>query len=323
MTAKTDDRLVLSKEVVNLILLDYNLGPADSINLIDGGALNTSYSVMTKHGKYILTICSNSSYSSVKKLALLLNELKARDFRTTVPVVTKDGQFVGEFENTPILIKEFIEGSPLESTGYNQNRLYEIGRQISLFHNLDLEIGREKSIHLNHKNFENLISNLPMGQFRNIFDRSYAALLKEFPPDLPIGLVHADIFADNIIVDSKGQPVIIDFECVGYFPLVFDLSMAMVGIVFSHSNSVIDYSHANSLLEGYLSKRVLSQNEMSNIQFFCKYGALGLALWRYNQYEVVFKDSRRIKPFHQMLDIYNNLNNMGSEVFLKQILGVD
>jgi homoserine kinase type II len=96
---------------------------------------------------------------------------------------------------------------------------------------------------------------------------------------LPKGLIHADIFADNLIFQNGNLVAIIDYEEACIFPLIYDLAMALVGCCRIDNKLSIDL--ANSLFEGYVKHRDLQLAEVEALPYFVKYAASSTAAWRY------------------------------------------
>ena len=96
--------------------------------------------------------------------------------------------------------------------------------------------------------------------------------------DLPQGILHGDLFPDNVIGDGS-VAAILDLEEAFIGPCAFDLAMAFVGFGWKDGAPVLE--RWNTLLEGYESIRPLSQQEKDSLPALHKYATLSIAAWRY------------------------------------------
>ncbi|MFQ3207164.1 MAG: homoserine kinase type II [Glaciecola sp.] len=76
---------------------------------------------------------------------------------------------------------------------------------------------------------------------------------------LPRGLIHGDLFNDNLVFENGKFKAIIDFEEACFYYSVFELGMAIVGTCFS--NTSIDFNKVTALVDGYQQIRPLEPIE--------------------------------------------------------------
>ena len=109
-----------------------------------------------------------------------------------------------------------------------------------------------------------------------------AAALSQLPcnwPDLPVGLVHGDLFPDNLIEIQGGTLVPIDFEEVCLYPLVFDIGMALAGFA---NVGCLSPETASALLAGYRADRKLDVAECAAVPTMVEFAAMATACWRFD-----------------------------------------
>ena len=104
------------------------------------------------------------------------------------------------------------------------------------------------------------------------------SLRDQIPEDLPRGILHGDLFPDNVIGDGS-VAAILDLEEAFIGPCAFDLMMAFVG--FGWDGKEVIHERWNALLEGYESVRPLSQDEKLALPALHRYATLSIAAWRY------------------------------------------
>ena len=104
------------------------------------------------------------------------------------------------------------------------------------------------------------------------------SLRNQIPGDLPQGILHGDLFPDNVIGDGS-VAAILDLEEAFIGPCAFDLMMAFVGFGWDDEEPV--HERWNALLEGYELVRPLSQEEKLALPALHRYATLSIAAWRY------------------------------------------
>ena len=104
------------------------------------------------------------------------------------------------------------------------------------------------------------------------------SLRNQIPESLPQGILHGDVFPDNVIGDGA-VAAILDLEEAFIGPCAFDLMMAFVGFGWNEDEPLID--RWNALLEGYESIRPLTQDEKLALPALHRYATLSIAAWRY------------------------------------------
>jgi homoserine kinase type II len=101
---------------------------------------------------------------------------------------------------------------------------------------------------------------------------------------LPRGIIHGDLFPDNVIGDNNRAISILDFEEVCNDILAFDLVMTFVGFGWENGEPISE--RWNAILDGYQSIRKLSEEEISALPDLHKLATLSIAAWRYWQFKI-------------------------------------
>lgn len=298
------------------ILSLYDLGEITSYAPILIGGLNTSFKLNTSDGEFVFTICDNSNKEKISVLITLLNTLIDNKVSTSRIIKQKSGEDFSFYCNKPIYIKEYIKGSTL-SYHSNEQIFQQLGLELAKIHNLPNDKFNCQNKHLSGAFLEEVEEHLPNCDFSKWYHQQKEKLLKEYPQNLPEGLVHADVFFDNIIIADNKFQAIIDFECASYYPYSFDIASALIGCVFDPEN--ISFDRIHPLLSGYQSIRPLSDAELKSIKYFSSYIALSLTAWRYSQYEVKFPHSKNKKDFRELVKVYQYIKDMSLIDFLKKI----
>ena len=118
--------------------------------------------------------------------------------------------------------------------------------------------------------------------------------------ELPRGLVHGDLFPDNLITCDDGELIAIDFEEACHYSLVFDIGMALVGMTLMDA---LTPRHAAALLAGYESRRTLVALERECLPTMVECAACMTACYRYELSErplaTELRDWRQMRATHE------------------------
>ena len=112
--------------------------------------------------------------------------------------------------------------------------------------------------------------------------KSESLILNQNIVQLPRGIIHGDLFPDNILTLNDNVNTLLDFEEVCYDVLAFDLVMTFVGCGWEDGKPVAERWKA--LLDGYQSVRILTNAEMNSLSDLHRLATLSIAAWRYWQF---------------------------------------
>jgi len=131
---------------------------------------------------------------------------------------------------------------------------------------------------------------------------------------LPHGVIHTDIFPDNVMFFSENEVAIIDWEEVSYDALIIDVSVIIVAFCFKKIEGsdlpILDLDLIKAFLEHYVKERPFVKNsseipvELEALPSFVQSSALGVACWRFRQYNM----NHNVPTRHNIhLDMYNRI----------------
>jgi len=298
------------KEITKFCEL-YNLGPIKKFHQLTDGSSNTNYLLITEKGKFVLTICDDKTFEQVRPLMVMFPHLEAHNFHTSKVLKSYNGKFLLETNNTPVYLKSYIEGLvPRKLSG---TALEQLGKMIAKLHKIPIFDSIPDGYQFGLNFFSDLITSSSSHPYIDWLKQKFQYLEERLPNDLPRGLVHGDIFPDNLVVGSQGQIIIIDFEAVSHAPFILDIGMALTGVCSEMTG--ISLHKAKALIKGYLQERELTQMEKKGIKLFTIYMAISLSVWRFQQ----FLKNIPIPRYQQMVGIVDSLVQMKNSSFMKQV----
>ena len=139
---------------------------------------------------------------------------------------------------------------------------------------------------------------------------------------LPKGLIHGDLFYDNILFTSLSSHSIafrafIDFEEACNYYLVFELGMGILGCCIK--SNTIDINKARAFVRGYQEERPLVDEEKESLQLFVQYAAVALSYWRFNKYNIKEPHESMATQHWEMVEVAKNISDILDTYFYNSI----
>jgi len=277
----------LNKENIEEILSNYNIGLLKEFKGIEEGIENTNYFLIAGSKKYILTIYEKRvKEEDLPFFSNLMTGLNEEKFKCPVPIKNKNNKTISVYKNKNLMIVSFLEGkakkilSPdnCKTLGQEIARMHLITKKFKIERQNDLSIGswrklfeqvKEKCINI-HKDLPKLIES-------NLID-----VEKNWPKDLPQGIIHADLFSDNIFFKDDKFNGIIDFyfSCNDFYAL--EIAICFNALCFDgfKNNLSFNVTKAKNFMKGYSKLRELNDSEKESIKVLSQGSALRFLLTR-------------------------------------------
>jgi len=273
-------------EIKDIILL-YNLKNLQKFSPIEEGIENTNYIIVADDTKYILTIfekrVKEQDLPYFCELILRLNKL---GFKCPRPLINKNKSLITDFKNKKLTILTFIEGKSKNILNPNDCKL--IGVETAKLHKFtsSLTIKRENSLSVKswRKMFDGIKENCAKihRDLPKLIEANLEDIESNWPENLPKGIIHADLFSDNIIFKNNEVSGIIDFtfSCNDFY--AFEIAICFNALCFDgHKNNLsFNVTKAKNFIEGYSSVRKLLDLEKQNIKVLSQGAALRFLLTR-------------------------------------------
>lgn len=302
----------MSKETIREILTtQYGIdGPCEFVPL-SGGFENSNYKITVNSRQYVLTICEQKSCEDSVKLALLLEYLKANSFDTSVLVRNKDHKLLAFYQNKPVLLKEYVQGTIVQD--FSDTELRAIGSELAKLHSIIAPSYLPDSPAYGLRFFDQIATYEPESPF-------YAWLLAlksklSTYEGLSKSLIHSDLFFNNVVVVPNGNVVLMDFEEACYYHRVFDIGMALIGCCVL--DNVLDLAKVAIILEGYQSSAPLDDNDKRALKDYTVYAAGAMGFWRHQNYRFTRPDENFKESYQILFNLAKSIQTMNDEDFLK------
>ncbi|MGH7820515.1 MAG: homoserine kinase [Candidatus Binatia bacterium] len=307
------------------VVEDYGLGKLVLSDGVATGSVNTHYLLSTTKGRFLLKIDEVKSELEVKREIDLLLFLRKYGFPCPQPLTDRKSRQYRELGGKCISVYKHIEGELVGSEDLTLNQLENLGRVLADLHVIGK--GYKKGID-NRFSFERIFElyrevrgKLP-SYFKKIvrtLDEEVDYLHSYLEGKLPKGIIHGDLFSDNVLFKGDKVVGVLDFEasCRGKF--VFDLATAVNALCFDDGRYQLRRFEA--LIAGYESQRTLSLAEWDAFPNELRFSALRFTVTRLKDFflqplEDRFRVSKDFQEFYDRLRILRREEDGGMEGLL-------
>ena len=276
-----------TKENIESILSNYSIGSLNSFKEIQEGIENTNYFILVDEKKYILTIYEKRvKEEDLPFFSELMINLDRSGFNCPVPIINKKNSPITKFNNKKLMIVSFIEGkakndlSPenCRSIGIEAAKMHNITKNFQIKRNNDLSILSWRKIFNSVKGECNRIHK----DLAKLIESNLIDVEKNWPKNLPKGIIHADLFNDNIFFKENKFSGIIDFyfSCNDFY--AFEIAICFNALCFdgSQNNLSFNVTKAKNFIGGYNKIRKLTDKEKKSIKVLSQGSALRFLLTR-------------------------------------------
>ena len=271
----------LGDHEICLLAQRYKLDVTDH-SVIAGGAANSSFFLNANGKEYVLTIADDKPVEAVFNLVGLLDHLIEYEFPTSRAISSFGGEKVTIFKDKGVFVKEYIPGS----TGMyiSKKGLFSLGLTLARLHQIPAPDFIPQTHTYGSAHFPNAVGLKFDVEFEDWLAQRGDNYLSERPMDLPRGIIHADVFWDNVIYLDGEFQALIDFEDACNYFYVYDLASALFGTCVDAGK--LNLEKASQIIKGYEQIRVLTEDERRALQLFSVYSGVAISYWRYMKYNL-------------------------------------
>jgi homoserine kinase type II len=274
----------VSDEELAAFLAGYEIGRALSCKGIAEGVENTNYFLQTEAGTYILTLYEKRVREADLPFFLaLMDHLAARGLTCPQPVYNGKGEALGRLAGRPAVIVTFLTGVSVrrpqprhcQALGAALARLHEAGRDFPMERRNALSLESWPALFASAEREADRVTPGLAERTR----RELQHLADTWPRDLPTGVIHADLFTDNVFFLGEEVSGLIDFYFACTDALAYDLAVCLNAWCFEPDGS-FNLTKGRAMIAGYERVRQLSEDEIAALPTLCRGSALRFMLTR-------------------------------------------
>lgn len=271
-------------QALRAFLKSYDIGALIKKTPIAEGVENTNYRVDTDQGAFILTLFEKRTRAEDLPFFMALKaHLAGKALPVAAPIERSDGGFVARLAERPAALVSFLPGRPVMSP--QKPECAAIGETLAALHDAVGDFSPVRPNPLSIEGWRALAGACRAGAetcapgLSALIDEEIEALAAAWPSSLPAGVVHTDLFPDNVLFDDGAVSGVIDFyfSCTDYF--AFDLAIAVNAWCFTEK-SVFLKENARTMMAAYSAKRSLVKAEAEAFPVLLRGAALRFLLTR-------------------------------------------
>lgn len=262
----------------------YDIGEVVSCKGIAEGVENSNFLMRTTKGSYILTLYEKRVHREDLPFFLgLMEHLAAKGLSCPTPIKGRDGESLRELCGRPAAIISFLEGMwPRRPT---ERHCQLLGTAMAEFHIKGRDFALKRPNNLSLSGWRTLVANtkdradeVSPGLAKVIQDE-LGYLEQHWPRDLEVGVIHADLFPDNVFFLGDRLSGLIDFYFACNDFLTYDLAIGLNAWCFEVKGE-FNVTKAKSMIESYAKLRPLADKELQAMPILARGGALRFLLTR-------------------------------------------
>ncbi len=275
----------ISIDELNLFLSKYNIDNINEFSGIKGGTSNSNYLLTADNKKFILTIFEErTNQENLPFYFDLMNHLNAHDIKCPEVIKDKQGNFSNSIKQKHAVITSFLTGSSLEKI--KPIHCSNLGLTIAKMHNASEKLNIKRENELGFDKLGIIIEKLKTykkhidDEKLKFIEDEFLFLSREISKDLPSGIIHADLFPDNIFFEENNLTGIIDFyfSCNDFY--AYEIAICLNAWCFEDSNNEFNPTKAKYLLGSYNQERKFSNEEVEALPLLARASALRYLLTR-------------------------------------------
>ncbi|HVJ53831.1 MAG TPA: homoserine kinase [Aliidongia sp.] len=265
-------------------MAEYDLGAVLSCKGIAEGVENSNFLLRTETGLFILTLYEKRvNPADLPFFIGLMEHLAARDLSCPTPIRGRDGKSLRQLCGRPAAVISFLEGLwprqilPFHCTG--------LGDILARLHRAGADFPMRRPNNLSVEGWRPLIEataaradEVAPGLARELATE-FEALAAAWPTDLPAGIIHADLFPDNVFFRDEQVTGIIDFYFACTDALAYDLAICLNAWCFEPDGGW-NADKGRRLVDAYQAIRPLSAAERQALPLLARGSALRFLLTR-------------------------------------------
>ena len=298
----------------------YNLGKLLKFQGIQEGIENSNYFVKTDSGKFILTIYEKRVEEKDLPFFMgLMKNIFNENFPSPEPIINKNGNYITEIFGKKAAVVSFLEGASKKNL--TPGNCHEVGIYTAKLHMItkNLNIKRTNRLSVNswrliYRKIQRDCSKI-YPDLTKIIERNLEVIEDKWPKNIPRGIIHADLFPDNIFFKGNKLTGIIDFyfSCYDFYAL--EIAICLNALCFEGKNKNLSFNvtKAKKFIDGYSSIRKLTEEEKESLKILCHGAAMRFLLTRVFDYLNLTEDALvKIKDpveYLKRLEFHNSVKN--------------
>ena len=307
----------INKGDISFINKQFDIEEIISFEGIKKGIENTNYLLKSKNKKFILTIFEKRvSNKEIPFFMKLMDKLYNSKINCPKPLKNNNGEYLIKLKNKTACIVSFLKGK--DKNKLNLKNCFEVGKIIAQMHLVTKNINLSRKNSMGIKNLDPLLKSIKFRskKFSNLekfLVNNLKEIKKNWPKKLPNGIIHGDLFIDNIFFNKNKLSGIIDFYFAANDYFMYEIAICINALCFDNKKSKfkINKQKIKSINKRYESIKKNTIKEKKSLNILCRGAAMRYFLTRLYDYSNTPKTALiKIKDpneYYQKLITHNTL----------------
>jgi homoserine kinase type II len=315
----------LTKREASEIAVDYGLPKVAAVRPVREGSVNTHYSLETAKGRYLIKIDEVKSEIEVKREIDLLVFLRKHGFPCPAPLTDRRGRHCRDWSGKQLSVYRHIDGHSISPDDLSPNQLENLGRVMADLHLISKAYKKGVESRFSFEKVAEIYADvrgrLPhyLKKIVRTLDEEVEYLQNYLEMKLPKGIIHGDLFTDNVMFKGEKVVAVLDFEAAGRGKFIFDLATAVNSLCFENGRYALKRFEA--LITGYETLRTLSLAEWDAFPNELRFSAFRFTVTRLRDFFLNPADERQrinkdFQDFYERLLILRREREGGMEAML-------
>ena len=307
----------INKKDISIINRQFEIEKIISFKGIKQGIENTNYLLRSKKKKFILTIFEKRvSKKEIPFFMELMDQLNNLKINCPKPQKNKNGSHLIKIKNKTACIVSFLKGKDKKSLSLRN--CHETGKMIAKMHLSARKLNLYRKNSMNIKYLSPLLksikfNSIKLDNLKKFLKINFKDIKIKWPKKLPSGIIHGDLFIDNIFFKKNKISGMIDFYFAANDYFMYEIAICVNALCFDKraSKFFLNKKKVKNLIKGYESVKKVSIKEKKSLNILCRGAAMRYFLTRLFDYSntpksalIKIKDPRE---YYQKLVIHNNL----------------
>lgn len=245
----------------------------DDIRPVLAGSVNSNFELVTKERRLFLRLYEEQTSVTAAREAALLSHLSHEGVPTPEPLNRIDGRgFIAEAAGRPAAIFPFREGEMICQRGVTRGMAWEVGRALGAIHRAGAALTPERLAELAgesrfdrpalEERLRRVAAISTTAEIRETVAEIGSFLAEPATSPRVTGLIHGDVFRDNVLWKGETIAAVLDFESASRGSLAFDVMVTVLAWCFGDD---LDTNLAGSMLAGYAGEDPLTSDLVNEL----------------------------------------------------------
>lgn len=251
----------LTLQEVRDCLQDFSIGEITELRGIAAGITNTNYFVITQDTRYVLTIFEANTQEELPYFVDLMAHLATHGIPCPAPIADRHEQALQMIKGKPALLVSCLAGRDVQTP--DEAQCAQVGRVLAQMHLAGASFKQESTNQRDQvwrRNTAEMVMDKLSAADQSLLTQALTFQEKLALTNLPKGVIHGDLFRDNVLFDGPVLGGFIDFYYACHDVLAYDVAIAVNDWCLTESGD-FDEPRLNAFMQAYNDVRPFNDDE--------------------------------------------------------------